>query len=80
MSPTPPSKSERAVSARENHYRRLTADTNSAMSAILEKLSGLTHDAKMEVMRKVLAYGEAEAARAMFAAKMKAQNAAAGAE
>jgi len=59
----------------ELHYRRLQTNVNDAMSSILAKLSGLTHDAKMDVMRAVVAYGEAEHSRARMAEHMKATEA-----
>lgn len=60
---TPEAREAARNTAQQERYLWLAARTNEAMSKILEKLAGMNHDAKMEVMRAVVAYSAVDYAR-----------------
>lgn len=80
MKRTPRPSDHNPTHPRVKHYHALQARTNDAMSSVLAKLAGLTHDHKMDVMRAVILYGEAEHARATMAADFKANGLESGTE
>lgn len=62
---TPPAQPQTKHEALQRVFSRRATEANDAMSAVLATLAGMTHDAKMNVMRAVIAYGEAEHKRQM---------------